>query len=76
MNVVKKDKIYVYISNNCGTIEAKVLERMFEPYFTTKFENQGTGIGLYMAKVIIEKNMKGKIEASNTKDGVEFTIIL
>ena len=76
MEVIKKDKIYVYISNNCGTIEANVLERMFEPYFTTKFENQGTGIGLYMAKVIIEKNMKGKIEASNTKDGVEFTIIL
>jgi len=76
MEVKKEDKVYIKISNNCGTIEQNVLERMFEPYFTTKFENQGTGIGLYMSKVIIEKNMKGRIEASNTNDGVEFVIIL
>ncbi|MGB5793355.1 PAS domain-containing sensor histidine kinase [Poseidonibacter sp.] len=62
------------IFNNCGNVEKKILDRMFEPYFTTKFENQGTGIGLYMAKVIIEKNMKGNIEAFNKDDGIEFLI--
>ncbi len=71
-----EDSIIVNISNNCGTIPSKVLDRIFEPYFTTKFENQGTGIGLYMAKVIVEKNMQGRIEAANKADGVEFTIKL
>ncbi len=49
---------------------------MFEPYFTTKFEDQGTGIGLYMARTIIEKNMNGIIGVVNIKDGVCFTINL
>ncbi len=70
----KNDLISISIFNNCGNIEEDVKERMFEPYFTTKFENQGTGIGLYMAKVIIEKNMKGNIEAFNKDDGIEFLI--
>ena len=52
------------------------MTRMFEPYFTTKFENQGTGIGLYMAKTIIEKNMFGSIIVENIEDGVSFNIIL
>jgi len=49
---------------------------MFEPYFTTKFENQGTGIGLYMAKTIIEKNMNGTIGVTNIDEGISFSIIL
>ena len=66
--------IKISIFNNCGNIDEKIIERIFEPYFTTKFENQGTGIGLYMTKVIIEKNMNGKIEVINKGDGVEFII--
>ncbi len=52
------------------------MDRMFEPYFTTKFENQGTGVGLYMAKTIIEKNMNGKISAKSIEEGISFIIIL
>ena len=77
VNVFKKEEeIIVSIFNNCGNIDEQIIERIFEPYFTTKFENQGTGIGLYMTKVIIEKNMNGKIEAINKNDGVEFIIKL
>lgn len=72
----EEEKIHICIFNNCGNIDEKIIERIFEPYFTTKFENQGTGIGLYMTKVIIEKNMNGKIEAQNKDDGVEFLITL
>jgi PAS domain S-box-containing protein len=77
INISKEDKnILISIFNNCGNIDEKIIERIFEPYFTTKFEDQGTGIGLYMTKVIIEKNMEGKIEAKNLNDGVEFIIKL
>jgi len=71
-----KDSIKIEIENNCGRASSEVIKRMFEPYFTTKFENQGTGIGLYMCKVIIEKNIKGSINAYNTQEGVKFIIVL
>jgi len=72
----KKDEVEIKLSNNCGQIPKNIIDRIFEPYFTTKFEDQGTGIGLYMAKTIIEKNMKGKIFVKNIKEGALFTIIL
>jgi PAS domain S-box-containing protein len=71
-----EDSVLITLSNNCGSISSNVIERVFEPYFTTKFENQGTGIGLYMAKTIIEKNMHGTISVDNIEDGIIFTIIL
>lgn len=72
----ENEDIFISIFNNCGNIDENIIERIFEPYFTTKFENQGTGIGLYMTKIIVEKNMGGKIEAINKDDGVEFLIKL
>ncbi len=66
----------IYIQNNGGVIKKEIISRVFEPYFTTKFESQGTGIGLYMTKSIIESNMKGKIEVKNLEDGVSFKISL
>ncbi len=56
----------VRVIDNGGGIPKKVLERMFEPYFTTKHQATGTGIGLYMSKQIIENQMHGSICASNT----------
>jgi len=69
---ISKDKLTIY--NNGGNASDKVLDKMFEPYFTTKFEDKGTGIGLYMTKSIIEKSMNGNISAKNKYNGVIFTI--
>ncbi|MDX1808912.1 MAG: PAS domain-containing protein [Sulfurospirillaceae bacterium] len=71
-----KDKYEIVISNNAGEIKEDIMDRMFEPYFTTKFEKQGTGIGLYMTRMIIENSMLGEIEVNNIKNGVEFKVIL
>jgi len=71
-----KDTLIIEIFNNADNIKDDIIDRIFEPYFTTKFENQSTGIGLYMTKSIIETNMKGKIEVENLNDGVKFIISL
>lgn len=64
----------VYISDNCGGIADDVMPRIFDPYFTTREPDKGSGIGLYMSKVIIEQNMNGSLTAKNIEDGVEFRI--
>ncbi len=69
---IQKDSVKIY--NNGGIATSEVLDRMFEPYFTTKFEDKGTGIGLYMTKMIIENSMSAEITARNYQEGVEFTI--
>ncbi len=73
---IQKSEKYgaVIIKDNAGGIPKNIIEKVFEPYFTTKEEGKGTGIGLYMSKIIIEKNMKGKLSVNNTEDGAEFTI--
>ncbi len=71
---VNEQKITVH--NNGGEVSKEVLEKMFEPYFTTKSDKKGTGIGLYMTKAIIEDSMGGEIYATNEKDGITFTILL
>ncbi len=67
---------YLEIEDNAGGIKDEILEKIFEPYFTTKHQSQGTGIGLYMSKMIIEQNMLGKLQVENSKNGAIFIIAI
>ena len=64
----------ITVQDNGGGIPSEHINRVFEPYFTTKEEGKGTGIGLYMAKVIIEEHMDGRILAENADDGARFSV--
>jgi signal transduction histidine kinase len=64
------------IEDNGGGIPAHIIERIFEPYFTTKEEGVGSGIGLHISNEIIRTKMGGKIDVSNTRNGAQFTITL
>lgn len=72
----QKEYAKITIEDNGGGIKHQLLEKIFEPYFTTKHASAGTGIGLYMSKNIIEKNSGGNLKAENTKNGALFTILL
>lgn len=66
----------IEICDNAGGIKLTPLEKIFEPYISTKHASSGTGIGLYMSKNIIEKSMNGSLGVINKEQGACFTIIL
>jgi signal transduction histidine kinase/ABC-type nitrate/sulfonate/bicarbonate transport system substrate-binding protein len=61
----ENDKAIIEIKDNAGGIDENIINKIFEPYFTTKHQSQGTGIGLFMCQEIIYKHMNGKISISN-----------
>ena len=82
---VSAKKIYLYaeegygelliaVEDNAGGIDN--IDKVFDPYFTTKEQTGGTGLGLYIAKIIIEHNMQGELSAHNTKAGARFELLL
>ena len=80
----KCDCMEIIIKDNAGGIDESILNRVFEPYFTTKHQSQGTGIGLYMTREIILKHLDGNITVSNIEyeyegvkyKGAQFKIVL
>ena len=71
---MENERAELVISDNAGGIDEKIIGKIFDPYFTTKDLGKGTGVGLFMSKTIIEKNMGGRLTVRNTDDGVEFRI--
>lgn len=72
----KEEKTLIRIADNGGGITLQPIEKIFEPYISTKHATSGTGIGLYMTKTIIEKNAKGTLRAYNNDVGAVFEITL
>jgi len=79
-----KNNVYLSIKDNAGGIPENIINRVFEPYFTTKDKQQGTGLGLYMVRQIIVESIKGEILVQNVEfkhldknyKGAEFIITL
>ena len=68
IDIVKENKkAIIKIKDNAGGIPEDIIDKIFEPYFTTKHQSQGTGIGLYMSQEIIHKHMNGYFDISNTE---------
>ncbi len=70
------NRVQIEIEDNAGGVDEKIIDRVCEPYFTTKFESEGTGIGLYMSKMIIEKSMGGTFRFKNRGEGVVVIITI
>jgi signal transduction histidine kinase len=72
----KDNSHIIEISDHAGGISEEIIEDIFTPYFSTKESKNGTGLGLYMTKLIIEKHCKGTISVRNSTDGAVFTIMV
>ncbi len=68
------EKVVLCIQDNGGGISDDIIQKVFDPYFTSKHQSQGTGLGLYISKMIIEQSMGGSLEVKNHKEGALFII--
>jgi C4-dicarboxylate-specific signal transduction histidine kinase len=72
--IVEEGKQIIIVEDNAGGIPEGIIEKIFDPYFTTKGAGKGTGIGLHMTKRIVKEILQGSINVENTKDGARFLI--
>jgi len=63
------EKVIIIIEDNAGGVKDDIIDNIFDPYFTTRKEGEGTGLGLYMTKAVIEQNMSGSVTGENTDNG-------
>jgi two-component system, NtrC family, C4-dicarboxylate transport sensor histidine kinase DctB len=74
--ILDKKYALLEIKDNAGGISKENIDKIFDPYFTTKYKSQGTGLGLFMSKMIIEKSLEGELSHKNIDDGSIFIIKL
>ena len=67
---------FIIIEDNGGGISEDIMDKIFDPYFTTKTSRNGSGMGLYISRKIVEEHCLGKLSAENTKEGARFVIQL
>ena len=72
----EQKRTVITVQDNAGGIPNEIIHNVFDPYFSTKLHKNGTGLGLYMSKNIIEQHMMGGLSVNNEADGAKFTIIL
>ncbi len=70
----ENDRAVVTIADNAGGVPEEIMDKIFEPYFTTKGPDKGTGVGLYMSNTIIRRSMHGYLTVRNIEGGAEFRI--
>jgi len=77
VNAIENERqIIITILDNAGGIPDTAKDKIFDPYFTTKHESVGTGIGLYMSRKIINEDFEGSLSVSNEEQGAKFTLVL
>jgi len=74
--ILKENSYLISITDNAGGVDKSIIDNIFEPYFTTKHKAQGTGLGLYISKLIIQENMNGSLNVKNSSSGAVFEIEL
>jgi len=70
----ESDRLDIEIEDNAGGVDSQIIDKIFDPYFTSKKESSGTGLGLYIVKIMVEENMKGTLSVRNTHKGAKFSI--
>ncbi|MEA1914856.1 MAG: HAMP domain-containing sensor histidine kinase, partial [Campylobacterota bacterium] len=82
--LLENNNAVLKVKDNAGGVPPEIISKVFEPYFTTKHQSQGTGIGLFMCQEIIQKHMHGSIDVENIEytyedelyTGAQFTLVL